>query len=136
MGWRPGRFHAPAKPMRAVALDATGSGGPWGRNVTYAWALTDPSTGVMVAYDPVTASAIMTTATVSGSLTAGSTPTFALTVTGRGVKRDGSAHTDTAEVDIAVIAAISAARLKAFSLEDGDGNSVGQTSGFDPGKLA
>ena len=77
-----------------VVLDAAGSGGAWGTNVTYAWALTDPSSGVTVTYDPDAASA-RTTATVPGSLTDGSTLTFTLTVTGIGFP---TPETDTVEV--------------------------------------
>ena len=77
-----------------VVLDAAGSGGAWGTNVTYAWALTDPSSGVTVTYAPDAASA-MTTATVPGSLTDGSTLTFTLTVTGIGFP---TPETDTVEV--------------------------------------
>ena len=77
-----------------VVLDAAGSGGAWGTNVIYAWALTDPLTGVTVTYDPDAASA-MTTATVPGSLTDGSTLTFTLTVTGIGFP---TPETDTVEV--------------------------------------
>ena len=81
----------------AVVLDAAGSGGAWGANVTYAWALTDPSSGVTVTYDPDAASA-MTTAAVPGSLTDGSTLTFTLTVTGRG----GTTYIDTDTADVGV----------------------------------
>ena len=34
-----------------VMLDGSGSGGAWGTNVTYAWALTTPTTGVTVTFD-------------------------------------------------------------------------------------
>ena len=78
-----------------VALDAAGSGGAWGANVTYGWALTRP-TGVTVTYAPDAASA-MTTATVPGSLTDGRTLTFTLTVTGR-----GGTYIDTATADVGV----------------------------------
>ena len=83
-----------------VVLDAAGSGGAWGTNVAYAWALTDPLTGVTVTYDPDAASA-MTTATVPGSLTDGSTLTFTLTVTGKGGSSCFCTDTDTAEVGVA-----------------------------------
>ena len=33
-----------------VTLDGSGSGGPWGTNVTYAWALTTPESGVRVTF--------------------------------------------------------------------------------------
>ncbi len=34
-----------------VTLDGSGSGGPWGANVTYSWALTSPASGVTVTFD-------------------------------------------------------------------------------------
>ena len=34
-----------------VTLDGSGSGGPWGTNVTYSWALTSPTSGVTVTFD-------------------------------------------------------------------------------------
>ena len=37
-----------------VTLDGSGSGGPWGTNVTYAWALTTPASGVTVTFDDAT----------------------------------------------------------------------------------
>ena len=58
-------------------------GGPWGANVTYSWALTDPASGVTATYAPDAAGPV-TTATVSGTMTHGDTLTFTLTVTGRG----------------------------------------------------
>ena len=93
----------------AVTLDAAGSGGAWGANVTYAWALTDPSTGVTVTYDPDAASA-MTTATVAGSLTDGSTLTFTLTVTGR-----GGSYAGTGTADVGVAAASNATGTPAIT---------------------
>ena len=111
----------------AVALDATGSGGAWGTNVTYGWALTDPSTGVTVTYAPDAASA-MTTATVPGSLTDGSTLTFTLTVTGRGVDAP-----DTDTVDVGVADASTDATLSGLALEDGDGNGITLDPVFAPG---
>ena len=64
-----------------ATLDGSGSGGAWGTNVTYAWALTDPANGVTVTFDD--SAAATTTATIP-ALTAGTVLTFALTVTGRG----------------------------------------------------
>ena len=98
-----------------VVLDAAGSGGAWGTNVIYAWALTDPLTGVTVTYDPDAASA-RTTATVPGSLTDGSTLTFTLTVTGPG----GNAATDTDTVEVGVADASTDATLSGLALENAD----------------
>ena len=97
-----------------VALDAAGSGGAWGANVSYGWALTGP-TGVTVTYAPDAASA-MTTATVPGSLTDGSTLTFTLTVTGRG----GATYidTDTADVDVGDAPTVSIADASAAEGEN------------------
>ena len=102
----------------AVVLDAAGSGGAWGTNVTYAWALTDPLTGVTVTYDPDAASA-MTTATVPGSLTDGSTLTFTLTVTGIGFP---TPETDT--VEVGVVDAPTDATLSDLALENADDDST------------
>ena len=100
-----------------VVLDAAGSGGAWGTNVTYAWALTDPSSGVTVTYDPDAASA-RTTATVPGSLTEGSTLTFTLTVTGRGGSLCNC--TDTATDDVGIADASTDATLSGLALENAD----------------
>ena len=75
-----------------VTLDGSGSdGGPWGANVTYSWALTDPSSGVTVTFDDA---ASATPAVTIPALTAGTGLTFTLTVTGR-----GSTHADSTSVD-------------------------------------
>ena len=64
-----------------LAGSAPLSGNPWGANVTYAWALTDPMSGVAVTFDDDNAA----TSTVTiPALTAGTVLTFTLTVTGRG----------------------------------------------------
>ena len=60
-----------------VGLDGSGSGGPWGTNVTYEWALSDPANGLTVNFDDH--------AGVSPQVTipawpAGSVLTFTLTV--------------------------------------------------------
>ena len=105
-----------------VVLDAFGSGGAWGTNVTYAWALTDPSTGVTVTYDPDAASA-RTTATVPGSLTDGSTLTFTLTVTGRG-DSDSGPYNSTATADVGVNdPSATDATLSGLALEDASDDS-------------
>ena len=80
-----------------LTLDGSGSGGAWGTNVTYGWALTDPASGVTVTFDDA---ASATTVVTIPALTADTELTFTLTVTGRG-GRDGIAPgTDTAEVKV------------------------------------
>ena len=64
-----------------VTLDGSGSGGPWGTNVTYAWALTTPASGVRVTFDDATS---VTPEVTIPTLAAGTELTFTLTVTGRG----------------------------------------------------
>ena len=65
-----------------VTLDGSGSdGGPWGTNLTYGWALTDPASGVTVTFDDAASATPVVTIPV---LTAGTELTFTLTVTGRG----------------------------------------------------
>ena len=65
-----------------VTLDGSGSsGGPWGTNVTYSWALTAPASGVTVTFDDA---ASATPVVTIPALTAGTELTFTLTVTGRG----------------------------------------------------
>ena len=83
-----------------VELIGSGSnGGPWGTNVTYGWALTDPASGVTVDYDPDETSSD-TTATVSGMLTSVSELVFTLTVTGRGGTDGIDPATDNATVTV------------------------------------
>ncbi len=81
-----------------VMLDGSGSGGAWGTNVTYAWALTTPATGVTVTFDDhETTSPTVTIPPV----TAGTDLVFTLTVTGRGrigAINGTSTATDTAAV--------------------------------------
>ena len=64
-----------------VRLDGSGSGGPWGSNVSYSWALTTPASGVTVTFDNATSA--MPEVTIP-ALTEGIELTFTLTVTGRG----------------------------------------------------
>ena len=64
-----------------VRLDGSGSGGPWGTNVTYRWALTTPASGVTVMFDNDRIA--MPEATIP-ALAADTELTFTLTVTGRG----------------------------------------------------
>ena len=104
----PGAPFAPvavALPDDGTVLDAGGpvmlngsDGGPWGANVTYSWALTDPANGVTVMFDDARSATPVVTVS---ALTAGTELTFTLTVTGRGagVLGDGFAPgTDTATV--------------------------------------
>ena len=88
----------------AVTLNGSGSdGGPWGANVTYSWALTDPANGVTVMFDD----AMSATPVVTISALAADTElTFTLTVTGRGAGglSDGFVPgTDTAQLTTAGI---------------------------------
>ena len=80
-----------------VTLDGSGSGGAWGTNVTYGWALTDPASGVMVTFDD---DASATPVVTIPALTAGTKLTFTLTVTGRGGRRGTAPDTDTAKVTV------------------------------------
>ena len=61
-----------------VTLDASGSGGPWGTNVTYAWALTDPTSGVTVTFDDATR--LMPRVTIPPLASVDDELTFTLTV--------------------------------------------------------
>ena len=80
-----------------VTLDGSGSGGPWGTNVTYSWALTDPASGVTVTFDDAASAEPVVTIP---ALTNGDELTFTLTVTGRGGSSSQGADpgTDTATV--------------------------------------
>ena len=80
-----------------VMLDGSGSGGAWGTNVTYAWALTTPTTGVTVTFD--NDASAKPTVTIP-QVTAGTDLVFTLTVTGRGGSRGISTSTDTAAVTV------------------------------------
>ena len=64
-----------------VTLDGSGSGGAWGANVTYGWALTDPASGVTVTFDD--AASAKTEVTIP-ALAGAAELTFSLSVTGRG----------------------------------------------------
>ena len=82
-----------------VTLDGSGSGGPWGTNVTYSWALTSPASGVTVTFEsPWSATPVVTIP----ALTGGTELTFTLTVTGRNALTfHGTApDTDTATVTV------------------------------------
>ena len=78
-----------------VTLDGSGSGGAWGTNVTYGWALTTPTSGVT--FDDNT---IATPEVTIPALTAGTELTFTLTVTGRGGRNGIIPATDAAKVTV------------------------------------
>ena len=78
-----------------VTLDGSGSGGPWGTNVTYRWALTTPASGVRVTFDDSTSA---TPEVAIPTLAAGTELTFTLTVTGRGGTDGIETATDSARV--------------------------------------
>ena len=77
-----------------VTLDGSGSGGAWGTNVTYSWALTNPASGVPVTFDNNASAKPVVTIP---ALTEDTELTFTLTVTGRGTNGIALA-TDTAKV--------------------------------------
>ena len=79
----------------AVTLDGSGSGGPWGTNVTYGWALTTSTSGVTVTFDDDTSATPVVTIP---ELAADTELTFTLTVTGRGGTNGIATATDTAKV--------------------------------------
>ena len=91
-----------------VMLDGSGSGGAWGTNVTYAWALTTPTSGVTVTFDSV--SIAEPTVTIP-PVTAGTDLVFTLTVTGRGGSNGISTATDTAAVTTTTNAAPTVANV-------------------------
>ncbi len=78
-----------------VTLDGNGSdGGPWGTNLTYGWALTNPASGVTVTFDDA---ASATPVVTIPALAAASELTFTLAVTGRGGTDGIAPATDTAK---------------------------------------
>ena len=83
-----------------VTLDGSGSGGPWGTNVTYGWALTSPTSGVTVTFDDA---ASATPVVTIPALAAGTELTFTLTVTGRATDTSRGTAPDT---DIATVTAV------------------------------
>ena len=97
-----------------VTLDGSGSGGPWGANVTYAWALTSPTSGVTVTFDDAaSAKPVVTTP----ALTAGTELVFTLTVTGRAQDAANGTAPDT---DTATVTAVSTdATLGVLTVNDG-----------------
>ena len=77
----------------AVTLDGSGSGGAWGTNVTYRWALTTTASGVT--FDNATSATPVVTIPAQMEDTE---LTFTLTVTGRGGTNGIATATDTATV--------------------------------------
>ena len=110
-----------------VPLDGSGSGGAWGTNVTYGWALTDPASGVTFDDD-----ASPTPEVTIPALTAGTELTFTLTVTGRG----GTSGIDPA-TDIAKVTSTASddATLSALTVTDGTGDLTLDPT-FAPGTFA
>ncbi len=79
-----------------VTLDGNGTdGGPWGTNLTYGWALTNPASGVTVTFDDA---ASATPVVTIPALAANTELTFTLAVTGRGGTDGIAPATDTAKV--------------------------------------
>ena len=68
-----------------VTLDGSSSGGPWGTNVAYSWALTSPTSRVTVTFDNNTSATPVATIP---ALRDGAELTFTLTVTGRGTNNE------------------------------------------------
>ena len=97
-----------------VTLD--GSGGAWGTNVTYGWALTDPASGVMVTFDDDTSATALVTIE---ALMAGTKLTFTLTVTGRGGTNGIKPATDIAIVTATAPPASDDAKLRGLTVNDG-----------------
>ena len=90
-------------PGARVTLDGSGAGGPWGTNVSYAWAQVDGLAGYQVTLDDAGTARPSFDAPVVG--TAG-TLVFRLTVTGR-----GGAFEASDEVSVPVGAAVSVQRF-------------------------
>ena len=97
-----------------VPLDGSDSGGAWGTNVTYGWALTDPASGVTFDDD-----ASPTPEVTIPALTAGTELTFTLTVTGRGGTDGIDPGTDTAKVTVTGPPASDDATLSGLTVNDG-----------------
>ena len=84
-----------------VTLDGSDDGGPWGTNVTYGWALTNPASGVTVTFDNNASAKPVVTIP---ALTEDTELTFTLTVTGRGGTNGIAPATDTAKVTVTATA--------------------------------
>ncbi len=121
----------PPDMISTVTLDGS-DGGPWGDNVTYGWALTDPASGTI--FDAVTFAPNNTDATPVVTIPALAEDTvlvFTLTVTGRGAT---ATATDTATVT--AIPLSDDAMLSALTLADAsDDSAVALTPAFMPDTL-
>ena len=110
-----------------VTLDGSRSGGAWGTNVTYGWALTDPASGAT--FNDNTSP---TPEVTIEALAPGTELTFTLTVTGRG----GTSGIDPA-TDIAKVTSTASddATLGALTVNDGTGDLTLDPT-FAPGTFA
>ena len=96
-----------------VTLDGSGSGGAWGANVTYDWALTTPVSGVT--FDDNTSATPVVTIPV---LAADVELTFTLTVTGGGGAKKKGVVTGTDTATVTVTPAARSARSGAIPEHD------------------
>ena len=110
-----------------VPLDGSDSGGAWGTNVTYGWALTAPTSGATF-NDNTSPTPVVTIE----ALTAGTELTFTLTVTGRGGTDGIDPATDIAKV---TSTASDDATLSALTVNDGMGDLTLDPT-FAPGTFA
>ena len=93
-----------------VTLDGSGSGGAWGTNVTYSWALTTPVSGVTVTFDDDTSATPVVTIP---ELAADDELTFTLTVTGGGGAKEKGVVTGADTATVTVRSAARSARAAA-----------------------
>ena len=96
-----------------VTLDGSGSGGAWGTNVTYDWALTTPVSGVT--FDDNTSATPVVTIPV---LAADVELTFTLTVTGGGGAKEKGVVTGADTATVTVTPAARSARAAAIPEHD------------------
>ena len=97
-----------------VTLDGSDSGGAWGTNVTYGWALTTPASGAT--FDDNTSP---TPEVTIEALAADTELTFTLTVTGRGGTDGITPDTDAATVTVTGPPASDDATLSGLTVNDG-----------------
>ena len=114
----------------AVRLDGSGSGGAWGTNVTYSWALTPSTSGVT--FDDNTSA---TPEVTIPPLVANAELTFTLTVTGLGGTDGIAPATDTAKVTARATATGVTVSETALTVAEGDttGDSYTVVLGSQPG---
>ena len=105
-----------------LAGSAPLSGNPWGANVTYDWALTNPATGVTVTFDD--AMAATTTVTIPAQ-TAGTVLTFTLEVDGRASQQ--ASQTATTTVTVTETPTVTLALSDASISENGGASTVTAT---------